>query len=269
MFDNQVARIGVVLFGLFTGFQMISVYGLKENFFLLFTLLSLYYSIKYISNYSSKHLALAVAFILSLCLFRFAVSAQVLVALISTILLKRSKHKGMVLFLLSLVGIGALVALNAIIVFLGGSGLDNMLIMAELRNTAKGGSMVVEYISQFIFSFTGQPAMFMGDFDFNHIGLFCVLLRNILTVFFVFGFLKTLSTFEDKYCFFLMYWILGSFMLIMAIRGSDFRYSCLYFPAFIVLTLKGYLDRFYVRFNYFIAAGVLGIVCLFIRGWNS
>ena len=261
------SKIAAIIYGLCTSYQMIAVYGLKENFFMLPIVISLYFAIKYIRVKKKQNLFGLLFFCAFLCLFRFAVCAQLLAAFFAALFIVNSRHKILMLISISLLGAVALSMADIIISFLGGSGVENYLAYAQVHNETSI-SITAQYVAQAAFAFLGQPPLYTGEFGFNHLAVFSCNIRCILTIPFLYGLIYMVRKLERSSIFLALYWLFGTIMLIVVFRASDFRYAAMYFPAFILLSMLGFQNRNIVKHPKIISLACLVAIVFLTIAWN-
>lgn len=277
-FSNKASRYltnretAGIISGIFasTGhFVMFATYGIKENFFILFIILDVYYVLKMSNKSVARCIMGFIFFVLLICLFRLAVAAQIVLAVGAAILLRSRRYRW--LGITSVFLITAYVVSNNIddiIFMLGGGSMENWITYAEYHNT--GYTPMFQYFSQFVFSFMGNPPMFniVDELDFVHFVSFSACIRCFLCPYFIIGLIDAAKEFNYSKTFLLVYWILGTVMLIIVLRGSDFRYSSMYFFPFLIIAMIGFAKRQDFWYSKYLC-GFIYFVALFVTwGWN-
>lgn len=269
LIDGDTANLVSGLFASTGHFIMFATYGLKENFFILIIILTIYYVLKMSNKGIASGIVGFIFFVLLICFFRLAVIAQVIIAIGAAFLLKSKRYR--LLGIASVLLITAYVAMNYIddiIILLGGGGLDNWITYAEAHNT--GSSPTFLYFTQFVFSFMGNPPMFniVDELDFVHFVSFSACVRCFLCPFFIIGLIKASKEFNYSKSFLSIYWIVGTVMLIVVLRGSDFRYSSMYFIPFLIIAMIGFTKRKEFWFSKYLCGLVYFVALLVTWGWN-
>lgn len=267
--DYDTACIVSGLFASTGHFIMFATYGFKENFFILIIVLTVYGILTMSIRGIRKGLLFFLVFAPLICLFRLAVIAQIVIAIGAAFLLKNKKYR--------LVGIGTVVLVTGyvfmhyiddIIMMLGGGNLEGWVAYAEAHNT--GTSSTFQYLTQFVFSFMGPPPMFniVEDMDFVHFVSFSACVRCFLFPFFVIGLIDVAKEFCFSKVFLLLYWVVGTFMLIVVLRGSDFRYSSMYYLPFLIFAIIGFNKRKDYAFSNYLCYGAYFLALYVTWGWN-
>lgn len=74
--------------------------------------------------------------------------------------------------------------------------------------------------------------------------------------------------FDYSKVFLIVYWLVGTFMLIVVLRGSDFRYSSMYFLPFLIITMIGFNKRKEFWFSKYLCEFIYFVTLLVTWGWN-
>ena len=232
-----------------------------------FTVIAIYHILKYLNKKTLIELFYVCLFVLSTCLFRFAVGAQLIIALIICITIRRvgrSWISVVVIFLLA--SLFVIVNLDQIIITLGGNGLDDMLKAGELGTSNL--SIEQRYLLNFIYSIIGSPSHISGEIGFNHITSFSDLVRTLISIYMFAGIVLSLKRKDIHTLGLFLFWILGAGMLALVLRGSDFRFAAVYFPSVLLLAGVGYENKirskWFKPFSIFTISIVLALTFI----WN-
>lgn len=254
--SETTSQVIMVLYGLHQGFIAFSVFGLKENFFMVFILMAFYHLLKYFVERKNADIFFAFLFVLFTCLFRFAVAAQFLLAFLVCLFIGRiGRSWGGALVVVLIVSYIVMINLDRIVIMVGGNGLDELLNTGETGTSNLGVGQ--RYALNVVYSIIGAPSHIRGEIGFNHITSFSDLLRSLLSVFMIPGVVWTIKKRNIPALFLFVYWILGAGMLALVLRGSDFRFAAMYLPSILLLAGIGYENR--RNFQWF---GVFSIVMI-------
>ena len=234
----QTSLLVAIIWGLHQGFIGFSVFGLKENIFLVFVVLSIYYNIRFIYDRKIIDFSLGVLFVLISCLFRFAVGVQLFLALLIVMIISRANRTKWVAFIMFAVAGILIVNMDQLIILVGGEGIDVLLEMGEENASSIGTQQT--YFANIIYAIIGSPARFKGTMGFNHIMNFSSLIISIISVFYVYNITQMFKRIQVAQLFLFVYWLLGTGMLTLVLRGSDFRFASMYFPSLLLLSGVGY-----------------------------
>lgn len=239
LLQHQTSLLATIIWGLHQGFVGFSVFGLKENIFLVFVVLAIFYLIRYVNYRKINDLVFGALFVLITCLFRLAVGAQLFLALLIAMIISRvSRARLVALILLASAAILIIINLDQLIIFVGGHGLEAMLEMGEENASSIGTQQ--SYFANIIYGIIGTPARFKGTIGFNHLMNFSSLIFSIISVFYVYNITQMFKKIQSTQLFLFVYWLLGVGMLMLVLRGGDFRFSSMYIPSILLLSGVGY-----------------------------
>ena len=269
IFDKETARLISAIYVSTCQFSLFATTGLKENFFLLIIILSIYYLLKMYHQGISSGIIGFLVFTPLICFFRLAVIAQIIMALGAAVLLKSKKYRWFGIASVVIVTVYIVTNyMDLIIDMLGGGSLESWIIYAEAHNT--GQSPFFQYFSQSVFSVIGNPPMFniVDELDFVHFASFSACVRSFLSPFFIIGMIEAGKKIEISKLFLVIYWLVGTFMLIVVLRGSDFRYSSMYYLPFLILTMEGFNKRKNHWYSKYLCVFIYFVSLVVTRGWN-
>ena len=110
--------------------------------------------------------------------------------------------------------------------------------------------------------------MFTGELDFVNFIPFSACVRCFLCPFFVYGLIRAFREDNAVMLFMAFYWLIGTFMLIVVLRGADFRYSSMYYVPFLAMAIMGMYRKKTIWYEKLIMLLVYATVVVVTVGWN-
>ena len=232
--NSIVCRWVLSIFAFYPYFFLVSAVGRKENIFVFFVSICLFYTMRFCIRKSRKDLYLSVIFALIMIFFRPPISAMFLIVIGISLVVKTSNIQ-----ILFYVGAVVLVLfpliLGPILEFFFGVSLDRVIAIADARNKGIRGGRLVSWSIQIISAILGPFPTFTksGIYGiFNSIGL----LLKCLFPFFVYRVIPVVLRTSAYYMVPpLLYLFMGGAMMIISGVALDLRYHITFFPALLVL----------------------------------
>lgn len=236
-FTSQIVNFIVALFFLSPFCFVITSVGLKENFFVLFIVLSLYFAVKFASNRKQKYLFYSLLHT-SLCFFfRPPVAGMLLVTIVAIVFIKE-RNKYVMLRWGAVLAILALPLFDIIIQKAFGVSLNHLLSVTNYRFRNIGDAQsgwAVNVVGALIGPF---PNVTRSDtYGIYYSGI--LLLKSLLGSFFYVGLYIAWKQKNIVYIPLMLYWLLNVSMYILGGISLDYRYQITVFPVFLCFVALG------------------------------
>lgn len=242
--EKSYALLVTFIWGTLPFLAYTTVVGLKENFFLFFTISSLYYMYKYLQKKNLKNLLYFLAYTAGLFFFRYALVFMMFISLITGLLLFNSNSSKRLKYLLIggfiLGGLAFKIAVDFIATLQGGS-YEALLYAVTYRvdENSYGGAftMLVNFIAMII----GPFPNFISDSDkANYITIYSYtsFIKMLFSFFFLYGIWYIFKRKLYYYLPMLAFIFLQSIMIFFTFYTLHIRYQLPHIP--FQLIIAGY-----------------------------
>lgn len=241
---TNYSKLVIAILGTLSYSVVTSANGLKENFFTLFIVGTIYYSIKFYSKKSISYFILFVLFSFATLFFRLAFFPMLLIALLSVKIAKYIKFNAKyILVLIVIFVISLYVGIKIIAYLLTMRGLSDSIFSdmyaMQFADTGLGG--VQTLIANGLFAVVGPIPSFVSTVDkISYITLpnFSSFVSIILGSFFICGIIKAVNR-RDHIYIMLTTVLLNCLMVLLMSFSFNFRYRFIIMPFILLLTAYG------------------------------
>lgn len=265
--SSEYSKLVIAILGTLSYSVVTSANGLKENFFTLFVVGAIYYSIRYYTIKNIGNLLMLILFSALTVLFRLAFLPMLILAIVSVRFAKYVK--------LNLRNVFILVLLFGVCIYIGTQLTAYLLAMRGLSENVFNDMHAMHYadsnlggilsmIANSLFAFVGPIPSFVSTADkISYITMpnFTVFISILWGSLFIGGFIKAINR-RDHVFVILSTILLNSMMVLMMSFSFNFRYRYIVFPFIMILTAYGIqnIEEKELKFHKVYIAGIMTMI---------
>lgn len=236
--EKRLSMVFAAFYGCFPFFIVSSAMGLKENSFCFIIVAALYYMFKYQNSRRLVWLLWALLFVFLTFFFRKAVTLMLSLTFVPLICCNdNNKKKSIYWGIAGVLFVGGI--LPTLILNFTGISMEHVSRVTEARLQGIGGSVIQQWMSQFLGAFLGPFPNFTRTVSYGILHNSGLLLKCIMGYFTYTGIYQVFKQLDYKLYPIVAYLLMGYMMLIMSGVALDMRYHVTFFPAVVILAANG------------------------------
>ena len=270
-FDHQLSKFLVVIWGFSTYITLISVRGLKENFFLLGIIGALYFMYVFLHKKSVRSLILFFLFACSVLLFRRVVAYMLFLTGVFGVCYSMHFTRKMMPYVIILGSVFAILSFEMVVNYIGGEAQGFNFVSFFLQNRlAKHDNIYVTMGINILSGFIGPIPDIIGPgrktifFMYN----FSIWLKSFFSIFYLYGMLRILQNKVIELFPFLAFILMHTIMLVAVFWTMSMRYQLPMLPAVMVVAAYGFQEHLKRPIHKWFMRGYFSLVCILIFFFN-
>lgn len=270
-FNHQLSKFLVLIWGFSTYITLVSVRGLKENFFLLGIIGALYYMYVFLDKRSVRSLILLLLFACSTLLFRRVITYMLFLTVIFSVCYSMHLMRRIMPYVITLGSVFIIIGFEMLVNYIGGESQGFGFVSFFLGNRlAKFDNIYLTMGINILSGFIGPIPDIIGPdkkttfFMYN----FSIWIKSFFSVFYLYGILRILQNKVIALYPFLFFILMHTVMLVAVFWTMNMRYQLPMLPAVMIVAAYGFQEHLKRPIRKWFMRGYFLGVCMLIFFFN-